>query len=143
MRTSYATLVTATWLLAGVTSSALSQEPTVRNATIAPGKVARVAVVTALKRDCSLGEVGSVRVVTPPKNGSIEVRGAKVKTPASFRCPNVETQTQQVFYKPNANFNGTDEISYETRSPDGATQTITVKITVSAKPSGRKDVLDL
>lgn len=137
------TLITAALVLAGSAVGAAAQEPSVRNATIAPGKVARVAVVTALKRDCSLGEVGSIKVVTPPRNGSIEVRGGKLKTPASFRCPNVESPTQQVFYKPNANFSGTDELAYEARSPDGAVQSVTVKITVTAKPGGKKDILDL
>ncbi len=109
---------------------------TTRNATVAPGKAARVAVVTGLKKDCSVGEVGSIRVMTAPKNGSIVVRGGKLKTPASFRCPNVETPVQALFYQPNKNYQGSDEISYETRSTDGETQTVTVKINVTSKPSG-------
>ena len=120
--------------LALLAAPALAQ--TVRTATIPPGKPARIAVVTALKNDCSVGTVGSIRVITAPKSGSIVVRGGKLKTPASFRCPNVETPVQALFYEPNRNFQGTDEIAYETQSTDGATQTFTLKINVTSKPAG-------
>ena len=118
---------------------------TARTATIQPGKPARLAVVTSLRKDCSQGEVGSIRVTTAPKNGSIVLRGGKLKTPSAYRCPNVETQVQALFYEPNKNFQGTDEIAYETRSTDGDTQTFTIKITVSSKPPAKKDggVVDL
>lgn len=135
-----------TGLLAGlvVSAPALAQSPTVRNATIAPGKQARMAVVTALKNDCSVGTGGTITIVTPPKNGSLVVRSGKVKTPASFRCPNVETQAQALFYQPKDKFSGTDEIAYETKSSDGATQSFQVKINVTGKPAtGSKDLLEL
>ena len=123
---------------------AWSQAAVTRNATVQPGKPARLAVVTALKRDCSVGELGSLRVVTPPKNGSLVVRSDKLKTPASFRCPNVETPVQALFYQPKANFSGTDEVAYETRTAEGQTQSFTVRINVSAKPDGKsRDILDL
>ena len=106
-----------------------------RTATIQPGKPARLAVVTGLKKDCTVGDVGSIRVITAPKNGSIVVRGGKLKTPASFRCPNVETPIQALFYTANKNFQGTDEISYETKNTEGGTETFTVKINVGNKPA--------
>jgi hypothetical protein len=146
MRTRHAIL--SVGLAAALAGPAFAQSPTARNATVAPGKPARVAVVTALKRDCTIGEVGSIRIVAPPKNGTLVIRSAKAKTPASFRCPNVETPVQALFYQANAKFSGTDEIAYETRSPDGATQNYTVKITVSDKPAApagapKTDVLEL
>lgn len=135
------TLVVAAVLAAGPVAA---QNATVRNATIAPGKQARMAVVTSLKNDCTVGTGGTITIVTPPKNGSLVVRSGKVKTPASFRCPNVETQAQALFYQPKDKFSGTDEIAYETKSSDGATQSFTVKITVTGKPAtGSKDLLEL
>ena len=105
-----------------------------RSASVEKGKTLRVAVVTALKKDCSIGQVGSVRVINPPKNGQLAVRAGKLKTPASFRCPNVETPVQGLFYQSKPNFSGTDEVTYETKTPDGATETFTYKITVTDKP---------
>lgn len=115
---------------------------TTRTATIAPGKAARIAVETALKKDCSLGQIGGIRVINAPKNGSIVVRSGKLKTPASFRCPNVETPVQALFYEPKKNFTGADEISYETTTPEGDRQTFVVKINVGTKAGG-KDLQEL
>lgn len=122
-----------------------SEAQTTRTATIQPGKPARIAVVTALKKDCSIGSVGSIRVTTAPKNGSIVVRGGKLRTPSNFRCPNVETEVQALFYAPKANFKGSDEIAYETRSADGDTQSFVIRINIGDKPPAKSPggVVDL
>jgi len=127
---------------------AFAQTNIYRSVSVAPGQSARLGVVTALKKDCSIGTLEDVRVVTAPKNGQLAVRKGKVKTPASFRCPNVETPVQALFYQPKANYAGADEVTYESRVTGMPTQTITVKITVDGKaaPAGgkeKKDVLDL
>lgn len=119
---------------------------TTRTATIQPGKPARIHVVTALKKDCSQGSEGSIRVVTPPKNGATMVRSSKLKTPSGYRCPSVETQVQQLIYEPSKNFQGSDEVTFETKDADGATVTHTVKINITSKPapkSGSGGVVDL
>lgn len=128
----HAALVAAA--LVALAAPASAQTGIFRSASVEKGKTLRVAVVTALKKDCSVGQVGSVRVITPPKNGQLAVRAGKLKTPASFRCPNVETPVQGLFYQAKPNFSGTDEVSYETKTPDGATETFTYKITVTDKP---------
>ena len=120
-------------LLAG--AGAASAQAT-RNATIQPGKPARIHVVTALKKDCSQsGDAGSIRVTSQPKNGTTVVNGARLKTPAGYRCPNVETQVQQLIYSPKKDFQGTDEVTFETKDADGNTTTQTVKITITSKPA--------
>ncbi len=131
MRKALAVLTMAASLLA-VPASA--QTGIHRSVTVEKGKTLRIAVITALKKDCSVGEVGGVRVITAPKNGQLAVRSGKLKTPARFRCPNVETPVQGLFYQARPNFSGSDEVSYETRSADGATETYNVKITVTDKP---------
>ena len=114
---------------------AAAQSSNYRSMDVAKGKAERVAVVTALKKDCTVGQIGGVRVVTVPKHGNLQLKKGKLKTPASFRCPNVETPAEAVFYQPKANFTGEDEIVYETKSADGAIERFTVKITVTDKPS--------
>ena len=130
-------------LSGALAAPALAQSPTIRNATIAPGKAARIAVETALKKDCSIGEIGGIRVISAPKNGEIVVRSGNLKTPGSFRCPNKDTPVQQLIYMPKKGYSGTDEVSYETRTPEGQTQTFTVKIDVSTKPASSKGIQDL
>jgi hypothetical protein len=122
---------------------ALAQTGVHRSATVEKGKTIRLAVITALKKDCSVGEIGGVRIVNAPKNGQVAVRSGKAKTPANFRCPNVETPVQGLFYQSKPNFSGTDEVAYETRTADGQTENYTVKITVTDKPggTGKKDGL--
>lgn len=117
--------------LLGAASAASAQ--TARTTTVQAGKTIRMAVVTGLKKDCSLGQPGGIRIITTPKSGQLAVEGGKTKTPASFRCPNVETPIQQLLYKAKPGFTGTDEIAYETRTPEGETQSFTVKITVTDK----------
>lgn len=119
-------------------SAASAQAGLYRSANAVAGQQARLAVVTALKKDCSVGTLGGVRVVTVPKSGTLAVRDGKLKTPASFRCPNIETPVQAVFYTPNAKFSGSDEIVYETKSAEGVVERITMKINVTDKPAANK-----
>jgi hypothetical protein len=123
--------------LAG-SSAAMAQAGVYRSANAVAGQQARLAVVTALKRDCSVGTLGGVKVVTVPKSGTLAVRDGKLKTPASFRCPNVETPVQAVYYTPNPKFSGADEIVYETKSAEGVVERITMKINVTDKPAATK-----
>jgi hypothetical protein len=141
-------LTTSVIALATFAGLGAASAQAVRTATIQPGKPARIHVVTFLKKDCSQGTEGSIRVVTPPKNGNTSVRTGKLKTPASFRCPNVETQAQQLIYEPRKDFQGSDEVTFEIKDADGTTATETLKINVTAKPGapakkGSGGVVDL
>jgi hypothetical protein len=131
-----AAILGSSLMLAGVASA---QTSNYRSITVPAGKQHRIAVVTALKKDCSVGQIGGVRVVTPPKNGNLQLKRGKLKTPASFRCPNVDTQAEAVLYQPKAKFTGDDEVVYDTKSADGQVERFTVKITVSDKPGAPDD----
>ena len=76
-----------------------------------------------------------MKVLTPPKNGMLNIRNGKLKTPASFRCPNVEITAEAVFYQSKPNFTGTDEVVYETKTADGTVEKFSVRIEVGAKPA--------
>ena len=115
---------------------ALAQTSNYRAVDAVSGQVKRLAVVTALKKDCSAGAIGGVRVVTPPKNGNLQLKRGKLKTPASFRCPGVDTTGEAVFYTSKPGFSGQDEIVYDTKSADGTVERFSVKVTVTAKPAG-------
>ena len=132
----------------GVAGSAAAQTTVTRSETAAPGKSVRLAIVPNLKKDCTSGPMPEIRVSGAPKNGSLITKAGKIKTPASYRCPNKEAAVQALFYQPNSGFTGTDEVTFEVKSSDGQVQTQTVKITVAASGAksgddGKKEGTDL
>ena len=133
MPTTRSTLIAATAIFgtAFLGASAASAQ-TYRSAAAQSGKSLRLAVVTPFKKDCSLGELGGVKVVAAPKHGTLSLKRGKLKTPASFRCPNVEAVMEGVFYQSSDKYTGADEVTYETKAADGTITKFTVQITVSA-----------
>lgn len=131
--------------VAAGTAPAMAETQLFRSDTAQTGKPARLYVLPALKKDCSQGSAGDIKVVAPPKNGTLAVKQGKLKTPASYRCPNVETQVSAVFYQSNPKFTGSDEVVLEAKTPDGEVQKTTIRITVSDKPAeaAKKDELKL
>ena len=128
-------------LVLAASQAAVAQ--TERSMNVPSGKATSVATVPSLRKDCSVGDVGGIKVVTPPKNGTFLVRSGKAKTPATFRCPNVETPIQALMYQPKTGFTGSDELQYETRTVDGTIETRTVKINVGKKAPDVKGLQDL
>jgi len=136
----------ATLCLAALGASALAQTSVYRSVNAESGKPVRVRVVTSLKKDCTVGAQAAIRVVTPPKNGSLVVKNGKFKTPADYRCPNVETPVQGMFYQSNPKYTGSDEVVFEVKTAEGTTQAISIKITVGDKPAAApkgKDAVEL
>ncbi len=137
---------TAALCLFALGGSTLAQTSVYRTVDAPPGKPIRVRVVTNLKKDCTVGAPAAIRVVTPPKNGSLVVKNGKLKTPADYRCPNVETPVQGVFYQSNPKYTGSDEVAFEVKTAEGNTQSISIKINVSDKPAAApkgKEAVDL
>jgi hypothetical protein len=92
-----------------------------------------------VQKDCTSGPLPTIRVLMPPKHGDLNVRSGKLKAGRITRCPQLEAAAQGIFYKANATFKGTDEVSYEVRSASGKVESHTVRITVKdAQPSDSK-----
>ncbi len=115
-----------------------AQTSSYRTAAAQTGKPTRLWTVTAIRKDCTVGDIGGVKVVSPPKNGTLSLSRGKLKSPASFRCPNLETPVELVIYVPKAKFTGQDEVSFETKSADGTVEKHTFRIEVSDKPVAPK-----
>jgi hypothetical protein len=140
-----AIVLTGALLLAG---SATAQTSDTRTKTVAPGRTVRLEIAPNLKKDCTTGPMPEIRVSGSPKNGSVITKVSKLKTPASFRCPNKEAAVQALFYQPNSGFTGSDDVTFEVKDSDGQVKTRTVKITVggaNAKPESdaKKEGTDL
>ncbi|MFE1602265.1 4-aminobutyrate aminotransferase [Methylobacterium sp. ID0610] len=122
---------------------ALAQSAKTLERSVASGKQIRLLAVPNLKKDCSLGPQPELKVTTPPKNGSLIQRAGRMKTPATYRCPNVEATIQAVFYESKAGFTGTDEVTVEVKSPDGSTAVRTIKLKVGSAGETKSDATDL
>ncbi|MBX9931580.1 MAG: 4-aminobutyrate aminotransferase [Methylobacterium sp.] len=122
-----------------LTVPAFAQTTVTRSENVASGKSVRLAIVPNLKKDCTSGPMPEIRVSGAPKNGSLVTKVGKIKTPATYRCPNKEAAVQAVFYEAKAGYTGADEVVVDIKNSDGQVQTQTIKLTVGAagtKPAG-------
>jgi hypothetical protein len=101
-----------------------------RSTDVVAGKPHRLGVYGNVQKDCMSGPLPTVRVVTPPKHGELNVRSGKLKAGRISRCPKLEATAQGIFYKPNPTYKGADEFSYEVKSASGKVESHTVRITV-------------
>jgi uncharacterized protein with beta-barrel porin domain len=122
-----AIVLTGALLLAG---SAAAQTTVTRSKTVATGQTVRLEIAPNLKKDCTPGPMPEFKVSGAPKNGSLITKVGKLKTPASYRCPNKDAAVQALFYQPTSGFTGTDDVTFEVKTSDGQVQTQNIKITV-------------
>ena len=133
--------VAALWLaLAG---PALAQTTVTRSETVPAGKQARLVIVPNLKKDCSSGPMPEIKVVTPPKSGSLITKAGKLKTPAKYRCPNKEAEVQALFYQSKDGYTGSDTVVVEIKNADGEIEKRDIRITVDKADKAKKDTTDL
>jgi hypothetical protein len=120
--------------------SALAQSNSAyRSTDVVAGQPHRLGVYGNVQKDCTSGPLPTVRVVTPPKHGELNVRSGKLKAGRISRCPKLEATAQGIFYKPNPAYKGADEVSYEVKSASRKVESHTVKITVKeATPADAK-----
>jgi hypothetical protein len=117
-----------------------------RSADVVAGKSHRLGVYGNVQKDCTSGPLPTVRVLTPPKHGELNVRSGKLKAGRISRCPKLEATAQGIFYKASLTYKGPDEVSYEVRSASGKVESHTVRITVKdaqapdAKPDQDADL---
>jgi hypothetical protein len=110
-----------------------------RSTDVVAGTRQRLGVYGNVQKDCTSGPLPTVRVVTPPKHGELNVRSGKLKAGRISRCPKLEATAQGIFYKPNPAYKGADEVSYEVKSASGKLESHTVRITVKeATPADAK-----
>src|SRR5215211_8618374 len=110
-----------------------------RSTDVVAGKPHRLGVYGNVQKDCTSGPLPTVRVITPPRHGELNVRSGKLKAGRISRCPNLEAAAQGIFYKAKPAYKGADEVSYEVRSASGKVESHTVRITVKeATPADTK-----
>lgn len=95
-------------------------EATVRKGvTLAAGTSARLEFLTSINPDCTpTGHAPTVRVLRPPQHGSLDVAPVQdypafVRGNARFSCNKVRVPGTLMTYRPQADFVGTDDFTYE------------------------------
>jgi hypothetical protein len=131
-----AALVVASSLVLPGTAVLAQTNSAYRSTDVVAGKPHRLGVYGNVQKDCTSGPLPTVRVVTPPKHGELNVRSGKLKAGRISRCPKLEATAQGVFYKPNPAYKGADEVSYEVKSASGKVESHTVRITVKDATPG-------
>jgi hypothetical protein len=115
------------------TGSAWAQEATQnveRSVQAAPNKVVQIGLYINVRPDCTAGPLPTIRLVSPPSAGKVEVKSAKVKATNYKQCLALEVPAYVAFYKSPPDFLGDDTLTIEVKYPQGRTeiQKITVKV---------------
>jgi hypothetical protein len=125
-------------------SSTAAQDSTHRTTTVASGQQVRISAHFNVNRDCSSGTAPDVRVITPPKNGTLSIRSGNARSARFRNCQNIDAPARLVFYESNRGFSGEDHVAYELKKADGLVeiQNITISVTPPSSTPGRNEKLD-
>jgi hypothetical protein len=123
--------------LLAASAAVFAQDQLYRSVNAVTGKVLRIGFYANVSKDCVAGPLPEVKVVAPPKHGSLAVQGGKVKPGTLARCPNLEVPVQSVLYQSNPRYAGADEVAYEVKHSDGRVQRLNFRIAVGATPQPR------
>lgn len=113
---------------------ALAQQPTTveRNAKGQTAKNIQVGLYINVKPDCSSGPLPTIRLVTPPANGTLTIRRGKVNATNYKQCLALEVPGFIAFYKSKADFIGTDVTTIEVKYPQGRVEIQRITVIVGA-----------
>jgi uncharacterized membrane protein len=109
-----------------------------RNARAAAGKPIRIGVYLNVQPDCSSGPLPSIRLVSPPANGKVQIKRGKVSATNYKQCLALEVPGLVAFYQSKPDFAGVDTVTLEVRFPQGRSQVQHITINVGAGAAGQK-----
>src|SRR5262245_16234462 len=121
-----------TLVVAGITSAS-AQVPSVNHtASGQPDTDIRVGVYVNIRPDCTSGPLPSIKLTSPPENGSVTVKRARVTATNVKQCLAVEVPAFVAFYRSRADFVGVDVLTLEVTFPGGKTEVQRFSITVGS-----------
>lgn len=117
----------------------LAQDTTVeRTARGLPAKDIQVGVYLNVQPDCTSGTLPAIRLLTPPANGTVNIKRGKVTATNYKQCLALEVPGFIAFYKSKPDFIGNDVMSVEVKYPGGRTEVQKITVTIDGGPGGRK-----
>lgn len=100
-------------------------------------KPIRVGVYLNVQPDCSSGTLPTIRLLSPPANGTVEVKRGKVTATNYKQCLALEVPGYVAFYKSKTDFIGVDVVTLEVKYPNGRTEVQRISVTVGDGKAGR------
>jgi hypothetical protein len=116
--------------------TALEPQPIERAFTAPAGRETRFAVFTTIRPDCTSGPLPVIRLIENPLNGSVTVRAGKFRATNVRDCLAMEVPAFIAFYRPKADFDGTDGFLLEVKAQDGKIQRQRFRVTVQGRAPG-------
>ena len=131
---------TVTWmigaLLVATIVPVLAEERTVeRSAKAQAGKNVRIGVYLNVRPDCTSGPLPTIRLSTPPANGTVIVRKANFNATNYKQCLALQVPAFVAFYRSRANFSGVDALELEVKYQSGRVEIQKFKIEVGSSPA--------
>ena len=96
------------------------------------GTVLRIGYHASANKNCTPAALPAIRMLQPPKFGTVTVRPAILTTNKIVGCPNLKTPAQTLYYHSRVNYKGPDRVVYEVKVPSG--DIATYDITIEVKP---------
>ncbi|MFC0243785.1 hypothetical protein [Rhodopseudomonas telluris] len=109
-----------------------------RTARTAAGKPVQVGVYVNVQPDCSSGPLPSIRLVSPPSNGTLQVKRGKISATNYKQCLALEVPGFIAFYQSKADFSGTDTVTLEVKFPQGRIEVQRITVNVGIGPGGQR-----
>ena len=103
-----------------------------------PNTDIRVGVYVNVRPDCTSGPLPSIQLTSPPENGKVTVKKARVTATNYKQCLALEVPAFVALYRSNADFVGVDVLTLEVKFPDGKTQVEQISVTVGTGSPGRR-----
>jgi hypothetical protein len=125
-------------VVACITSAPAQAQSVNRTASGQPNTDIRVGVYVNIRPDCTSGPLPSIQLTSPPENGKVTVKKAKVSATNYKQCLALQVPGFVAFYRSRADFVGVDVLTLEVRSPDGTTQVQRISVTVGTGSPGRR-----
>ncbi len=100
-------------------------------------KPIRVGVYLNVQPDCSSGTLPTIRLLSPPANGTVDVKRGKVTATNYKQCLALEVPGYVAFYKSKPDFIGVDVVTLEVKYPNGRTEVQKISVTVGDGKGGR------
>jgi hypothetical protein len=125
-------LVVPTLVVAGITSASAQVPGVNHTASGQSGTDIRVGVYVNIRPDCTSGPLPSIKLTSPPENGKVTVKRARVTATNVKQCLAVEVPAFVAFYRSRADFVGVDILTLEVTFPGGKTEVQRFSITVGS-----------
>lgn len=103
-------------------------------------KPIRVGVYLNVQPDCSSGTLPTIRLLSPPANGTVDVKRGKVTATNYKQCLALEVPGYVAFYKSKPDFIGVDVVMLEVKYPNGRTEVQKISVTIGDGKGGGRNI---